>query len=30
MNKIKLILGSLAVVAMMATAACNKDEGTAS
>jgi len=29
MNKIKLILGSLAVVAMMATAACNKDEGTA-
>jgi len=28
MNKIKFFLGSLAVVAMMATVACNKDEGT--
>ena len=28
MNKIKFFLGSLAVVAMLATVACNKDEGT--
>jgi len=28
MNKIKFFLGSLAVVAMMATVACNKDEET--
>ena len=28
MKKIKFILGSLAVVAMLATVSCNKDEGT--